>query len=53
MSDADGIIFLETEEMPLVYDWAEKSWKQEESLAAEIETGKSLGDLLGIETLTR
>lgn len=47
--DADGIIFLETDELPSVYDWAEKSWNREESLVAEIKAGKSLGDLLGIE----
>ena len=48
--DADGIIFLETDDLPLVYDWAEKSWKREKALTAEIGAGKSLGDLLGIET---
>jgi regulator of RNase E activity RraA len=48
--DADGIIFLETDALPSVYDWAEKSWHREESLSAEIEAGISLGDLLGIES---
>lgn len=47
--DADGIIFLETDDLLSVYDWAEKSWKREEALSAEIAAGKSLGDLLGIE----
>lgn len=47
--DADGIIFLETDDLPSVYDWAEKSWKREETLSAEIAAGKPLGDLLGIE----
>lgn len=48
--DADGIIFLETDDLSSVYDWAEKSWKREEALTAEIAAGKSLGQLLDIET---
>lgn len=47
--DADGIIFLEMEDLVSVYDWAEKLWNREKNLTAEIEAGKSLGDLLGIK----
>jgi 4-hydroxy-4-methyl-2-oxoglutarate aldolase len=47
--DSDGIIFLEAGELPDAFDWAERSWKREEALAAEIRAGYALGDLLKIE----
>ena len=48
-ADADGVIFLSEESLPATYEWAEKSWYREQTLAAEIEAGKPLGDILGIE----
>ena len=48
--DADGVIFLESSDLPAVFEWAEKSYRREESLAAQIRSGVSLGELLGLES---
>ena len=48
--DADGIIFIGSSDLPLVFGWAERSYRSEEALAAQIRSGVSLGELLGIET---
>ena len=48
--DADGVIFIGSSDLPEVLEWAEKSYQSEEALAAQIRSGVSLGELLGIET---
>ena len=47
--DRDGIIILAAEDLAQVFAWAEKSWKREVALAAEIRSGNALGELLQIE----
>ncbi|MEM9002064.1 MAG: RraA family protein [Cyanobacteria bacterium P01_F01_bin.86] len=51
--DADGVIFLESLDLPKVWEWAEKSYHNEESLAAQIRSGVSLGELLDLETFMK
>jgi len=46
--DADGVVFIGEADLPSVFEWAERSWEREEALAAEIQAGEALGDLLGI-----
>ena len=48
--DADGVIFIGSLDLPEVLEWAEKLYRREEALAAQIRSGVSLGDLVGIET---
>ncbi|NEQ46662.1 MAG: hypothetical protein F6K00_25185 [Leptolyngbya sp. SIOISBB] len=47
--DADGVIFLRSLDLPEVFEWAEKSYRREEFLAAQIRSGVSLGELLDLE----
>ena len=47
--DADGAIFLGNLDLLEVFEWAEKSYQREESLAAQIRSGVSLGELLDLE----
>ncbi len=47
--DADGVIFFGSLDLPEVFEWAEKSYRREESLAAQIRSGVSLAELLGLE----
>ncbi|NER83268.1 MAG: RraA family protein [Leptolyngbya sp. SIO1D8] len=47
--DTDGVIFMGSLDLPKVFEWAEKSYLKEESLAAQIRSGVSLGELLGLE----
>lgn len=48
--DADGVIFIGSLDLPELLKWAEKSYQREESLAAQIRSGVSLGDLLDLDT---
>ncbi len=48
--DADGVIFIGSLDLSEVLEWAEKAYQSEEALAAQIRSGVSLGELLGIET---
>ena len=48
--DADGVIFLGSLDLPKDFEWAETSYRREESLAAQIRSGVSLGELLGLES---
>jgi regulator of RNase E activity RraA len=48
--DVDGVIFIAAADLAATHEWAERSWQREEALAAEIRSGKALGDLMGIET---
>ena len=47
--DADGVISLKSLDLPKVFEWAEQSYRKEESLAAQIRSGVSLGELLDLE----
>ena len=47
--DADGVIFIGGLGLSEVFEWAEKSHQREESLAVQIRSGVSLGELLDIE----
>jgi regulator of RNase E activity RraA len=47
--DADGVVFIAAADLASTRQWAERSWQREEALAAEIRSGKALGDLLGVE----
>ena len=51
--DADGVIFIRHSDLPEVFEWAERSYHSEESLAAQIRSGVSLGELLGIEAFVK
>ena len=48
-ADADGVILLAEEDLKASFEWAERSWRREEALAAEIRSGRALGDLFEIE----
>ena len=47
--DADGVIFIGGFDLPALFEWAERAYRREESLAARIRSGTSLGELLAIE----
>ena len=47
--DADGVLIIAASDLLEVFEWAAKSYAREEALTAEIRSGISLGDLLGIE----
>ena len=48
--DADGVIFIgDLDHLSEVFEWAERSYRSEEFLAAQIRSGVSLGELLNIE----
>ncbi len=48
-ADADGVVFLAAGDLVATFEWAEKSWRREEALAAQITSGSALGDLFEIE----
>ncbi|MDV3352417.1 RraA family protein [Leptothoe sp. ISB3NOV94-8A] len=48
--DADGVIFIGSLDLPELLKWAEQSYQREESLAAQIRSGISLGELLDLDT---
>jgi regulator of RNase E activity RraA len=48
-ADADGVVFLAKKDLEVTFEWAEKSWRREEALAAEIKGGRALGDIFEIE----
>lgn len=49
VGDDDGLIVLETHDLPAILEQARETLEKEEGLVARLKQGKALGDLFGIE----